>query len=523
MASKQQSTEIVERVAIQHRVALGLTALTFGAIGMGLAVAFLATPGGVSDTLFVSQQSATVTSASTSNAITLTWTAPGDDGTTGQATMYDLRYSTAPISADNFSSAARDHSIPSPLPSGFTESHTVTGLQADTMYYFAMKSIDEAGNVADMSNVVMKATTALPCTPEYVCSDWSSCVNGQMTKTCQDVNHCPNAVSQPITTQACFGTGGTNTGITNPMVVASAASGSSVKVRILDGTTLKVRREIVPYRSGANGVFVAAGDIDGDRRAEVIVGSGVNRKSEVKLYTERGTLLATFAPYGKSTIGATVAAGDIDGDGKAEIITAPASGTGAIRAFRYNSKTKKVTSLAATTVAKSYRGGFNLAVSDLNLDGKFEILTAQRASANGVAIYRLQGTKLVKGGSFVAYPIRFRSGISVAAGDINGDGLPEILTVGGAGYWADVKAFTSAGKKVAQFLPYPKTFFGGATLASRDVNNDGKDEVLVAPLSASTSTLRTFRFNPALGTFDRLSISTVFPGSSKPGLRLGGI
>lgn len=91
-------------------------------------------------------------------SITLTWTAPGDDGNSGQASQYDLRYSTSPITALNFGTATAATGEPSPQPAGSAETFTVTGLTPGTTYYFAIKTADEAGNWSPMSNVVSSAT-----------------------------------------------------------------------------------------------------------------------------------------------------------------------------------------------------------------------------------------------------------------------------------------------------------------------------------------------------------------------------
>ncbi len=85
--------------------------------------------------------------------VTLQWTAPGDDGGIGTSTSYDLRYSTAPINASNFDSATPVAGLPAPSSAGTTESFTVSGLSANTIYYFAIKAEDEAGNVSAISNI----------------------------------------------------------------------------------------------------------------------------------------------------------------------------------------------------------------------------------------------------------------------------------------------------------------------------------------------------------------------------------
>lgn len=103
---------------------------------------------------------ASVTVAATdANSITLTWTAPGDDGASGRAAQYDIRYALAPITAGNFDSATTGTDAPAPAIAGAIESFTVTGLNPGTTYYFAIKTADEALNWSTLSNIA-SATTA---------------------------------------------------------------------------------------------------------------------------------------------------------------------------------------------------------------------------------------------------------------------------------------------------------------------------------------------------------------------------
>ena len=95
----------------------------------------------------------------TSSSITLTWTAPGDDGSTGTAASYDIRYSTATITDANWGSATQCAGEPAPQPAGSSESFTVTGLNANTMYYFALKTSDEVPNESPLSNVASNTTS----------------------------------------------------------------------------------------------------------------------------------------------------------------------------------------------------------------------------------------------------------------------------------------------------------------------------------------------------------------------------
>ena len=96
------------------------------------------------------------------NSVQLNWTASGDDSLTGTATQYDLRYATSLITAANFTSATQVTGVPAPGAPGASQSYTVTGLQPATTYWFAIKTADDAGNWALISNVVSKVTSAAP-------------------------------------------------------------------------------------------------------------------------------------------------------------------------------------------------------------------------------------------------------------------------------------------------------------------------------------------------------------------------
>jgi hypothetical protein len=93
------------------------------------------------------------------NKCWLTWSAPGDDGATGLAAAYDLRYSTTPITSANFASATAVTPQPTPLAAGSAQSYLALNLTPGTTYYFAIKARDEAGNWAALSNVRTVVTT----------------------------------------------------------------------------------------------------------------------------------------------------------------------------------------------------------------------------------------------------------------------------------------------------------------------------------------------------------------------------
>jgi hypothetical protein len=98
----------------------------------------------------------------TSGSIALTWTASGDDGTSGTATLYDVRYGAAAVTEATWASATQVAGEPSPTAAGTAQSMTVSGLSPDTTYYFALEVLDDAANRSPLSNVVPGRT--LPAT-----------------------------------------------------------------------------------------------------------------------------------------------------------------------------------------------------------------------------------------------------------------------------------------------------------------------------------------------------------------------
>lgn len=108
------------------------------------------------------------------------------------------------------------------------------------------------------------------------------------------------------------------------LVVGQASGGM---VAVISGATHTVTASGAPYGGLPAPVFVAAADVNGDGRADVITAPGAG--SSPVLVFDIATLspLATFAPYGTTSPGGVrVAATDLTGDGRAEIITVPGPG-----------------------------------------------------------------------------------------------------------------------------------------------------------------------------------------------------
>jgi hypothetical protein len=105
----------------------------------------------------------------TQTSITLSWTATGDDGSTGVAYLYDLRYSTE--TEPDWSSANAVANLPIPKGAGAEEEVTISSLLAGTTYTFALRVLDAAGNPSERSNIVSGSTDPLDWDVEIVDAD----------------------------------------------------------------------------------------------------------------------------------------------------------------------------------------------------------------------------------------------------------------------------------------------------------------------------------------------------------------
>jgi hypothetical protein len=97
------------------------------------------------------------------SSVVLTWTAPGDDGDQGRASLYDIRYSAMPdTSSDWWESSLRVADPPIPKFPGFPETTVVGDLTPETAYYFALKTADDVPNWSNLSNVASCTTSVVP-------------------------------------------------------------------------------------------------------------------------------------------------------------------------------------------------------------------------------------------------------------------------------------------------------------------------------------------------------------------------
>lgn len=259
-------------------------------------------------------------------------------------------------------------------------------------------------------------------------------------------------------------------------IIVGLGTGETPRVRGFNSAK-KLTGEFFTYATTfRGGVNVVAADIDQDGIEEIITGPKSGGGPQIRVFTNRGQLVSQFFAYATTFRGeVNVAAGDVDGDGNVEIIAGAGAGGGPqVRVFDYQGNLKYQFFAYATT----FRGGVKVAADDVNGDGLAEIIAgAGTGGGPQVRVFNASGAVL---GQFFAFATSFRGGVNVAAGDVDNDGLAEIITVPASSGGAHVRIFNLEGQLKSQFFVYNTLFRGGLNLTTGDFNNDGKNEIITS-------------------------------------------
>lgn len=149
----------------------------------------------------------------------------------------------------------------------------------------------------------------------------------------------------------------------------------------------------------------------------------------------------------------------------------------------------------------SFEGGLDVAVGDVDGDGVDEIVIgAGRDGGPMVQVFEGDGTLKAQ---WFAYSESLRTGIKVTTGDLNGDGKDEIITGVGAGGGPQVRVFDANGKSKFGngFFAFDSSFRGGCDVTVGDFNGDGKAEIAAAAGPGGAPHVRVFsRKGRFLGT-----------------------
>jgi len=140
----------------------------------------------------------------------------------------------------------------------------------------------------------------------------------------------------------------------------------------------------------------------------------------------------------------------------------------------------------------NFTGGVNIAVGDVDGDGQDEIVTAPMAGGGPhIRVFTKSGDLVSE---FFAYDASFTGGVNVAVGDVDGDGQDEIVTAPMAGGGPHIRVFTKSGNLISEFFAYDASFDGGVNVALGDVNNDKADEIVLAPMGKHVAEIKIFNY-----------------------------
>jgi len=256
--------------------------------------------------------------------------------------------------------------------------------------------------------------------------------------------------------------------------------------------------QLHPYLVQGYGTVVARADLEGGGYDHLVVGPGPGpyHPPLVTVYDREGELVTSFPAYGTMRYGVNLAAGDLDGDGVDEIVTGAGPGEvfgPHVRGWRYAAGSVAPMWDVSFMAYGTLRWGVNVACGDLDGDGVDEIVTG--AGPGDVFGPHVRGwlladgeTRSISGVSYLAYGTN-KYGVRVACGDIDGDGMDEIVTGPGPserfgshvrGWNYDGGALTSM-NDVSYFAYDDVGSRGGVVVACGDIDNDGNDEILTTP------------------------------------------
>jgi Tol biopolymer transport system component len=258
------------------------------------------------------------------------------------------------------------------------------------------------------------------------------------------------------------------------------------------------------------GVRVAACDFDGDTRAEIVTGAGPGGGPHVRVIKLDATGaplvdLASFLAYAPGFSGGVfVGCGDVDGDGVPEVLTGAAGGGGPhVRALKLQGGAPGGVAPLLDFFAfdPAFTGGVRVAAG--NIDGSDRAAIVVGAGPGGgphVRAVKLVGGALVDLANFFAYAPGFTGGVFVAAGDVVGSALAEIVTGADAGGGPHVRVFTGTGADTGiGFFAYAPGFVGGVRVAVGDLDGAGPAEILTAPGPSGGPHIRSFTGTGAPG------------------------
>src|SRR5262249_25681465 len=126
-----------------------------------------------------------------------------------------------------------------------------------------------------------------------------------------------------------------------------------------------------------------------------------------------------------------------------------------------------------------FLGGVRVATGDVTGDGSSDVIVGAGRGAPGGHVKVFDGATGAELRSFFSFDQGFVGGVQVAAGDVNGDGRADVIVGAGPGAGPHVKVFDGAtGAEIRSFFAYDPGFSGGVRVAAGDVDGDGLADVI---------------------------------------------
>jgi hypothetical protein len=255
-------------------------------------------------------------------------------------------------------------------------------------------------------------------------------------------------------------------GFPTPLIVAGQQKGGEARVFLTVG--LEVFRVFPEGPRFKGGIRVATGDVTGDGLADLITGAGPGGAPNVRIFdaSSQGTTpVRSIVAYDPSFKGGVfVAAGDVNGDGFDDIITgAGAGGAPHVKVFYGATFAEPFT---FTPFDAAFKGGVRVGAGDVDGDGRADIVVGQGSGGSQVKV--ISGATSETLSTIIAFDPSFKGGVSVAAGDVDGDGFADVVVGAGPGGGPHVKVFsgiTSGTQLLESRFAYDPKYKGGVEVA----------------------------------------------------------